>query len=214
MVGKRTTVYKRPKPQAKKPIDKAQNNRIRKLEYAMKNSRELKSIDNNANVGVVVPNTGQITSFGIPSNGDLANNRDGDEIFVHGVDFRMQIVNNGTATTMTRVILYLDLKNIVSTASAILDTTGNTLAPLSHFARENRNLYKVVYDRTFLTDAVKQGQVLVKFNKKFKRPKKQVYAPGTNNPTCNVFKMLIISDLSVGLGAPSIDMVMREYFTD
>lgn len=196
----------------KSNVDRIQNSRIRKLEYKVKNSLELKNIDNNANISTLVPNTGFYTSWGFPGQGAGQGLRDGDEILIHGLEFRAQLVNATTNTTMTRVIVIQDLKNIVSGASTILDITGSVLSPLSCYQRENRNLFKVLYDKVYLTDAVRQGQVLIKFNKKFKRPKKQVFAPGTNNATSNVFKVLLISDLPT-VSAPQFDMVMRLYYT-
>lgn len=202
------------KPVARTKIDKSQNSRIRKLERAMKFQAEIKHIDNIANVGSLVPHTGFLTSWNLPAQGDGQGLRDGDQVLVTGIDFRAQLINSGSTTTMTRCIVFQDLKNIVSSASAVLDIVGTVQAPLSSFQRENRNLFKVLFDRMYLTDAVSRGQAYIKFTKKFKRPVVQTYAPGTQNPTQNTFRVLMISDIATGAGAPAVDQVLRMYYHD
>jgi len=177
------------------------------------NQREIKNVDNQITAQTITY-SGFLTSFNVVGQGVGNGQRVGDKLTCEGLDMRFQIVNSGATTTMTRVIVLQDLKDTMSSASQILDVVGSSLAPLSPYQRENRNNFKILYDKVFCTDSVKQGQVVVKWNHRFKRGNQpsQTYDPGAGTLTENSFRVLFISDVNAAL--PTVDSILRFYYSD
>lgn len=138
-------------------------------------------------------------------------NRVGDQVTIVGHDIRWQIVNNAATTTMTRVILILDYENVITSLANVLANTGSAVTPLSPYLRPQRGQYKVLFDKVYLTDAVKQGQVIGKI--RWRGSIKQVYNTSLNTWTKNVFKMFFVSDIGV-TNMPTADLFWRMFFTD
>jgi len=177
------------------------------------NQREIKNVDNQISAQTVNYN-GFLTSFNVVGQGVGNGQRVGDKLTCEGLDMRFQIVNSGTTTTMTRCIVLQDYKDTMSSPSQILDVVGSGLAPLSPYQRENRNNFKVLYDKVFQTDSVKQGQVVVKWNYRFPKGNQpsQTYDPGAGTLTENSIRVLFISDLLATL--PTVDAILRFYYSD
>lgn len=180
----------------------------REIEY-----RELKNTDNSISTQTV-PNTGFLTSWTLPNQGIGQGNRVGDECHIKGLSMCCQIVNSGATTTMTRVIVIQDFKDTIATPSLILDQVGSLLTPLSPYAREYRSNYKVLYDKIHTTDAIRNGQAIIRWSKKWKMGSEpqMTFDPGAGTVTQNSFRVLFISDLAAAL--PTIDCILRCYYTD
>lgn len=142
--------------------------------------------------------------------------RVGDELTLRNMRLKILITNpSGTnAPTLNRVIVF-QLKNnpdsivtVGSTINLILDSTGvgTVTAPMSPFDINNRNAYRVLYDKTFVinqmsgpgTSASNSAQIkYLNCNIKFPQGAKKVeYSVGTGNITRNETYIMVISNTS------------------
>lgn len=173
------------------------------------NQPELKNTDNTV-TGSTPTWSGLITSGNTIAQGSAVDQRIGDSVRMKGFNLKMQIVNNAATTTMTRVIVYWDQDNSVSSASQVLVNLGTAITPLSPYNRDYRDYFQVLHDKIYTTDSVSKGQVVLNINRKFN--KIQHYAKGLSTPLKGELRILCISD--VLSAPPSVDIYLRQYFID
>jgi len=161
----------------------------------------------------------------IPINAAIAQGTDiggriGRDVQCHGIDFRYYVRSVATTkSTSIRVIVYIDKDNSNTAVSDVLNalaafTIGNELAPLSFYNRNNRNTFKILYDRIHDFDfASGDLQASVQVNLKTDHITK--FIDNSTTITENAVRVLCISSETAasGLGG-QLGFVAQYYYTD
>lgn len=106
-----------------------------------------------------------VSSIFFPAQGDGRSERIGDNCMLKSVDLRYHVVQvDPTDIGLVRVVVWIDKQNNASLAS-IFDsgfTTGTLAAPFSHYSRDNKATYEILYDVTHEVDGVNSVQDFVR----------------------------------------------------
>jgi len=127
--------------------------------------------------------------------GDTDNSRDGDQLTLHGIEFRLGIKISTTTPTFLRVIMFQWKPNTVPVQSQILLDKHNTSnAPMSMYAHDTRQMYNILYDTLIELDTVAHPAHVV-YHRQMKSfsPKIQFTAGGTAGT--NHIYMYVVSDV-------------------
>lgn len=177
---------------------------------------EMKAYDR-AEIINTVPDTGAIYSLSntLPQ-GTGFNQRIGDKIKIKSLYCRVECVANSAATfNNLRVIIFRWLSQGSPVVGDILQlTTGATIRHLSQLNYENRRLYQIKYDNTYLlSDNTAVDIPAVQIDKFFIKNFGDAYwETAATNPVSGHVYMLVISDSPTNL--PQIAMTPRVKYTD
>lgn len=152
--------------------------------------------------------TGSLATLCDPGIGDNSNQRDGDNIFIKGVDIRGLIREVGTATAMVRIIVFWDKENLAASAADYLAVTGVN-APMSPKNVDKRFRYQTLWDHTMTVHA---DRPLAAFHKYVKVNKKVQFTAGTTTILTGSLKMIAISNINTN--PPKFDYITHSTYTD
>lgn len=185
------------------------------LDSTLKENMELKYYDT-SDSATGIGFSGFASSLCTPAQGDTDTTRDGDRIHIERVWFHYGW-SNGDNTNVVRVILFQWFPNSAPAVSDILLHTGSAQAPWSDFNWDNRQEYKILYDKTWYLSAYYNGGAKVKGLSKpliikngFRRNLQ--FQAGATTGTNQIYK-LILSD-SGAVPNPLFNSWSRIEFTD
>lgn len=137
---------------------------------------------------------GAITTLNQISQGDADGTRDGDSLKMINLSIRGYTRINGiSGDVLSRIIIFLDPQNVITSPNEVLATVGSTLAPLSPKSYDNRFRTKILYDKVFKLDPNYSPQQYFKFALAIN--KHTQFNAGTTTITSNALKVLLISDV-------------------
>lgn len=215
----RTRLSKRPRgaparARAKTKVDVRQDRKIARLQKLV-DTREIKYFDQ-AQTAVAPTWNGQLINIFAPAEGDTDIARTGDKVAIERIDIRL---NGGmtaaSGSNQLRVMLVRDKGNSVGTAVAnVLDvqalaTANAAQGPIEEDYRQN---FEILYDKTVMIDAIQHYQFMLRFSKKWKRPKMVVFNNNSTTVNSGQIKLLLISDLLVPNFA--LDYYCRIWYSD
>lgn len=202
MPYRKRRVVRRRRPVARKPVDRAQNSRLRKLEKIV-NTREIK-YQLSAYTSENTNYDGTVYNLIAPNQGVGDNQVIGDRLAVESVEVNYYCgiaTNFQTARqNIIRVIIYRDKTGQLGTNVAnvlkdsVLGTTNATNAP--YFEDQKPN-FEVYYDRSHVCSNI-QGNAIHRgrFKLRLKKPKLLQLIDNTTGVTKGQWKLLVISDLA------------------
>jgi len=132
--------------------------------------------------------------------GDTDNQRDGDQITLESIEFRLGIKVSTTTPTFLRVILFQWKPATTPVYANILQDQHNTsLAALASYNHDTRQLYHVLFDRLVEIDTVaRPGHVVHCHISKGFSQKLQFIAGSTTVGTNQIWLMAVSDVLSAG----------------
>jgi hypothetical protein len=199
---------KRKRPRKKPAVNMARqlSRRVARIENAIEIHYHDVAIDTN------IDWNGLLTNLTLIPQGNTDVTRQGDSLtLTHlSVNFAVGRVLLGKAC---RVIIFKDKQNDVATVGDLLASTGLVNSVLEHYVWDNRHRFTVIYDHFIRLDGVFSQTELRTF--RFQLNQRVQYAAGTTTVTTGALKMLLITDVNVGLGTPPfVDIWCRLQFKD
>jgi len=210
----------RRRPVARKPVDRAQNSRIRKLERIV-NTRERKyQLKNEVNQNT--NRDGTVWNLIAPTQGTTDTQMLGDRIAVESIELNYYC---GIATSyhstplqnIIRVIVYRDKTGQLGTnvANVLKDTVlGTQNATNAPYFEDQKPNFEVYYDRSHVCSNI-QGTAIHRgrFKLRLKKPKLLQQLDNTTTVTKGQWKLLVISDIGATSGC-DITFMSRVGFSD
>lgn len=196
------------------------NNRIRKLESAVKKAVNYKY--NESEISQGVSSAGTITWISQCIEGTGEQDRDGLDIYPVSIEFKVAMLL-GDSTNLMRLIIFKErgspvdignyptLQSIIDVASV---TSSNPVVALRTY--ENKSKYKVLFDKTYSLATNWQPVQFDKHYMKLKPKDKTTYlnaGTGTTDRGQNHYYILAVSD-SGAVAHPTMELNVRFYFTD
>lgn len=140
--------------------------------------------------------------------GDTAVQRDGNKVYVTGLDFHL-LLSKADTYNVVRIVFLIDKGGIALTPNQYLETVSNPMSFRS--GEDNVGRFKVLYDKTYLVDETHPNKLIsghLKVNKVI-----NYISSATGIPSRNGLWMMTISDSGVATH-PSITGYTRLRFLD
>lgn len=214
-------LFKKKSPLAKKPIDKAQNKRLSKVERKL-NLREIKHLPQ-ANTAVAMSTVGSLNLHVNPvGQGTTEISRDGLTIQAHSlvVRYDMRVDEACSIAQFCRVVFVQDLQQQNGTSPAWL-TVFTSASYLSQVSALTDKRFKILYDKTHVMDRMQnsvgtaqyggRAGAYGQFTKKLVGPCKFTGNAGTTIAKNGIYMFSICND---AIDPPLIDYNVNYRFTD
>lgn len=185
------------------------------LTRKVKNVTENKYYDKEV-VPAEVYTTGTFTVLSGVARGDGPSDRDGDSARFKHIDLRARIIPDvDDAYNLLRIIIfkYKGQQGQTPTLSDILE--NNTYPVTSHFNFDNRNLFKILYDRVVPVNLEANGPQFINWKKKINV--KTMYSASTGGAASTVdggLWALMISTEGTATEAPQVGFTTRLTFDE
>jgi hypothetical protein len=129
--------------------------------------------------------------------GDTDSTRDGDQITLHSIEFRLGLKISTTTPCFMRVILFQwRPATIPLYASVLIDQHNTSNAPLTTYQHDTRQEYNILFDRLIELDTVAHpAHVVHHLQTKGFSPKIQ-FTAGSSTVATNMIYMLVVSDVA------------------
>jgi len=128
--------------------------------------------------------------------GDTDNTRDGDQVTLHSIEFRLSIKISTTTPTFLRVIMFQWKPNTIPVyAQILLDKHNTSNACMSMYQHDSRQMYNILFDTLVEVDTVSHPAHCVHhLQMKGFAPKIQ-YTSGSTTVATNMIYVLACSDV-------------------
>jgi len=145
--------------------------------------------------------------------GDTDSNRDGDQLTINSLDFRIGIKTGSTTPTFLRVILFRWKPNTTPAyASILLDQHSTSNAPLSQYNHDQRQQYKILYDTLIMINSTYMTGHVVHHNCTKGFNPRQQFVAGSSTVATNMLYIMCVSD--VASNGPSVVLSSKLTFYD
>lgn len=172
----------------------------------LKHDSSLSTYTDLSNAGVIFHLTGI-------SQGDTQSTRTGNSIFVRSVDIRL-FFKTVHSHNLVRVALVADSQQLGDTLPSytdIYDSSGSTIAPLSHLNSGTVGRFRILYSRTFVLD---DGEYANKAVKIFKKLRHHVRYNGTISTDIQKGGLYLVMVSNDGTNMPQYVMDYRVSYHD
>jgi hypothetical protein len=128
--------------------------------------------------------------------GDGDSTRDGDQLTIHTIEFRLSIKISTTTPTFLRVIMFQWKPNTTPVyASVLFDKHNTSNAPMSMYQHDTRQMFVILYDTLIELDTVAHpAHCIHHLQSKGFIPKIQ-YTSGSTTVATNMVYVLAVSDV-------------------
>lgn len=143
--------------------------------------------------------------------GTTDSNRIGDSIKCQNLTLRATMTRAGSTDSKVRCLVIWDKQAKTTSASDVLEQTGNSYAPLSPKNYDKRFQTKVLFDRTVIltsNDPQREIDVVIPIDQHTQ------YVGASNVVNTGFLGLIFISDQVAGATAPAIQYYARMTFTD
>lgn len=159
--------------------------------------------------------SGNVLLLTQPTQGIGANNRIGDQIFVHHVDIVLNFHNEGATSNYMRfgLISYKGYFPGPVLSDILSPGPSGSIDVLSMYVPYySSNFFNTHWDRLYTT-CPSSNTDIVKYRGSKRIYKKVAYTPGTNSPVSNVLCFYALSDSAV-IPSPDYQIQFRLWFSD
>lgn len=152
-----------------------------------------------------------VNTINAPAQGDAYNQRSGDSIKCKTLTIRGEIKQQGTVQEETRIIIFLDKENKISTVAQLLSTVGSVNGVFSDKNNDYRYVTRVLFDQTLM---VTTNDPIVTFKQVIPLEWHTHFAAGTTTVINNALKVAFITQQSVSANSSYLNYLSRLSYMD